>query len=80
MVAYKEQFKLDTAEVDASIEAVFEYRNMLDKLQATTCRVSRRASRNCSTRTPSAKSPTSTPSSQCGARRSASASHASTPR
>jgi uncharacterized protein YPO0396 len=34
MVAYKEEFKLDTAEVDASIEAVFEYRNMLDKLQA----------------------------------------------
>ena len=34
MVAYKEEFKLDTAEVDASIEAVFEYRNTLDKLQA----------------------------------------------
>ncbi len=34
MVAYKEELKLDTAEVDASIEAVFEYRNMLDKLQA----------------------------------------------
>jgi hypothetical protein len=34
MVAYKEEFKLDTAEVDASIEAVFEYRKMLDKLQA----------------------------------------------
>jgi len=34
MAAYKEEFKLDTAEVDASIEAGFEYRNMLDQLQA----------------------------------------------
>ena len=34
MTAYKEQFKLETAEVDASIEAGFEYRNMLDKLKA----------------------------------------------
>jgi uncharacterized protein YPO0396 len=34
MAAYKEQFKLETAEVDASIEAAFEFRNMLDKLQA----------------------------------------------
>lgn len=34
MAAYKEQFKLETAEVDASIEAGFEYRNILDKLQA----------------------------------------------
>jgi uncharacterized protein YPO0396 len=80
MVAYKEEFKLDTAEVDASIEAVFEYRNMLDKLQADDLPRFERASRNCSTRTPSARSPTSTPSSQCGARRSASASRASTPR
>ena len=34
MAAYKEQFKLETAEVDASIEAAFEYRNMLGTLQA----------------------------------------------
>lgn len=34
MAAYKEQFKLETAEVDANIEASFEYRNMLEKLQA----------------------------------------------
>lgn len=34
MAAYKEEFKLETAEVDASIEAAFEYRNMLDHLQA----------------------------------------------
>jgi uncharacterized protein YPO0396 len=34
MAAYKEQFKLETAEVDASIEAAFEYRNMLGTLRA----------------------------------------------
>jgi uncharacterized protein YPO0396 len=34
MVAYKEEFRSTPQEVDASIEAVFEYRNMLDKLQA----------------------------------------------
>jgi uncharacterized protein YPO0396 len=34
MAAYKEAFKLETAEVDASIEAAFEYRNILDHLQA----------------------------------------------
>jgi uncharacterized protein YPO0396 len=34
MVAYKEAFKLETAEVDANIEAAFEYRNMLHGLQA----------------------------------------------
>ncbi|MDP3482123.1 MAG: ATP-binding protein [Sulfuricella sp.] len=34
MAAYKEEFKLETAEVDASIEAAFEYRRMLDSLQA----------------------------------------------
>ena len=34
MVAYREAFKLETAEVDASIEAVFEYRRMLDALAA----------------------------------------------
>ena len=34
MVAYKEAFKLETAEVDAGIEAVFEYRNMLNSLLA----------------------------------------------
>lgn len=34
MAAYKEEFKLDTAEVDASIEAAFEYRNMLNRLKA----------------------------------------------
>ena len=33
MVAYKEAFKLETAEVDANIEAAFEYRNMLHGLQ-----------------------------------------------
>ncbi|MDP2828874.1 MAG: ATP-binding protein [Sulfuricellaceae bacterium] len=34
MAAYKEAFKLETAEVDASIEAAFEYRAMLDGLAA----------------------------------------------
>ena len=34
MAAYKEAFKLETAEVDASVEAGFEYRAMLDILQA----------------------------------------------
>ena len=34
MAAYKEAFKLESAEVDASIEAGFEYRAMLDGLQA----------------------------------------------
>ena len=34
MVAYKEQFKLETAEVDASIEAGVEYGIMLHNLQA----------------------------------------------
>lgn len=34
MSAYKEAFKLETAEVDASIEAGFEYRKMLNDLEA----------------------------------------------
>jgi uncharacterized protein YPO0396 len=34
MSAYKEAYKLETAEVDSSIEAGFEYRAMLDGLQA----------------------------------------------
>lgn len=34
MSAYKEAFKLETSEVDASVSAGFEYRNMLDKLRA----------------------------------------------
>ncbi len=34
MSAYKEAFKLDASEVDAAIEAGYEYRNMLDGLQA----------------------------------------------
>ncbi len=34
MSAYKEKFKLETAEVDANIEAGFEYQSMFDKLQA----------------------------------------------
>ncbi|MDP1573226.1 MAG: SbcC/MukB-like Walker B domain-containing protein, partial [Pseudomonadota bacterium] len=34
MAAYKEAFKLETAEVDASIEAAFEYRAMLQGLAA----------------------------------------------
>ena len=33
MMAFKEAFPLDTAEVDASIEAGFEYRAMLDRLK-----------------------------------------------
>jgi len=33
MAAYKEEFKLETRDVDASIEAGFEYRNMLHSLQ-----------------------------------------------
>jgi len=34
MAAYKEAFKLETDEVDASVEAAFEYRAMLQSLQA----------------------------------------------
>lgn len=34
MAAYKEEFKLETAEVDANIEALFEYRTMLVQLQS----------------------------------------------
>ncbi|MFL6665531.1 MAG: ATP-binding protein [Rhizobacter sp.] len=34
MAEYKEAYKLDTQEVDASLEAAHEYRAMLDKLQA----------------------------------------------
>ena len=34
MAEYKEAYKLETAEVDASIEAAFEYRAMLQALQA----------------------------------------------
>ena len=34
MMAYKEAFRLETAEVDASIEAGFEYHAMLDRLKA----------------------------------------------
>jgi uncharacterized protein YPO0396 len=33
MASYKEEFKLETRDVDASIEAGFEYRNMLHTLQ-----------------------------------------------
>ncbi|MCC7082992.1 MAG: AAA family ATPase [Burkholderiales bacterium] len=33
MMAFKEAFKLDTAEFDASIEAAFEYRNLLERLR-----------------------------------------------
>jgi len=32
MMSFKEQFKLETAEFDASIEAAFEYRNLLEQL------------------------------------------------
>jgi len=32
MMAFKEQFKLETAEFDANIEAIFEYQNLLDQL------------------------------------------------
>ncbi|MDH3209636.1 MAG: ATP-dependent exonuclease SbcCD, C subunit-like protein [Burkholderiaceae bacterium] len=32
MMAFKEQFRLETAEIDASIEAAFEYQNLLDQL------------------------------------------------
>ena len=34
MMAFKEAFKLETAEVDAAVEAGFEYRAMLDRLKA----------------------------------------------
>lgn len=33
MAAFKEEFKLDTQEVDASVDAAFEYRTMLTQLQ-----------------------------------------------
>lgn len=32
MMAFKEQFKLETADFDANIDAAFEYRNLLDQL------------------------------------------------
>jgi uncharacterized protein YPO0396 len=34
MAAFKEEFKLETADIDASVEAAFEYRNLLEKLNA----------------------------------------------
>ncbi|MDD2884044.1 MAG: ATP-binding protein [Dechloromonas sp.] len=34
MAAFKEEFKLETAEIDASLAAAFEYKNLLDKLNA----------------------------------------------
>jgi uncharacterized protein YPO0396 len=34
MSAYKEEFKLETSEVDANVEAAYEYHAMLEKLQA----------------------------------------------
>lgn len=34
MMGFKEQFKLETAEIDASIDAGFEYRKLLDQLNA----------------------------------------------
>ena len=34
MAGYKEAYKLETAEFDASVEAAFEYRQMLDSLRA----------------------------------------------
>ena len=34
MMAFKEQFPLETSEFDASVEAGFEYRGMLDRLRA----------------------------------------------
>ncbi len=34
MAAYKDAYKLETAEVDANVEAAFEYREMLNSLQA----------------------------------------------
>lgn len=33
MAAFKEEFKLETAEIDASVEAAFEYEKLLDKLK-----------------------------------------------
>jgi uncharacterized protein YPO0396 len=32
MMGFKEQFKLETAEIDASVEAAFEYQNLLEQL------------------------------------------------
>ena len=34
MMTFKEEFKLETAEIDAGIDAAFEYRNLLEKLRA----------------------------------------------
>ena len=34
MMAFKEEFRLETAEVDAAVEAGYEYRAMLDRLKA----------------------------------------------
>ncbi len=34
MAAFKEEFKLETAEIDASLAAAFEYKKLLDKLNA----------------------------------------------
>ncbi len=34
MMAFKDQFKLETAELDASLEAAFEYRNLLEQLRS----------------------------------------------
>ncbi len=34
MASFKEEFKLETADIDASVDAAFEYRTLLDKLNA----------------------------------------------
>jgi uncharacterized protein YPO0396 len=33
MASFKEAFKLETAEIDASLEAAFEYENLLRQLK-----------------------------------------------
>ena len=47
MMAFKEQFPLETAEFDANVEAGFEYRAMLDRLRADDLPASSPASRSC---------------------------------
>jgi len=47
MASYKEEFKLDTAEVDANIAAAFEYRSMLDQLLTDDLPRLKRGSKNC---------------------------------
>ena len=78
MVSFKELFKLETAEFDASLDAAFEYENLLAQLNRDDLPRFVARLRNCSTLTPSTRLPTSTHSWRASAKPSRSASPTST--